>query len=60
MRVPGTGDQFGNYDRHGASDDGDGRHHKKGVEHGSPLKVPTPYESGESPLRKAGELRGGA
>ena len=55
-----TGKEFVDCDHRGASDDGNGRHHENGFDHGFPLadlNVKTPEESCS---RKTRELRGRA
>ena len=58
LRVARTGEEFVDCDHRGASDDGNGRHHENGFDHGSlptDLNAKTPEESCSGKTR---ELRG--
>jgi len=60
LRVARTREEFVDCDHRGASDDGDGRHHENGFDHGSlptDLNARTPEESCSGKTR---ELRGRA
>jgi hypothetical protein len=60
LRVARTDEEFVDCDHRGASDDGNGRHHKNGFDHVFPLTDLNARTPEESCSRKTRELRGRA